>query len=178
MIGFIAVVWNDTHDYTYATYLVSMWVWVSGAYVVICTIRGLHGGISVGLTCNYLIAVCAAQCLIALAMDQYPPLKHFVDGFLGSTGFMGKMEDRIYGIGASLDVAGSRFSAALIMIVPLLTKSAGEGQARQPGVVYDGIRSHHRHRKHDLANDIGGRNRRLCYLPYASRIHNRDCPPG
>ncbi len=178
LIGFIAVVWNDTHDYTYATYLVSMWVWVSGAYVVICAIRGLHGGISVGLTCNYLIAVCAAQCLIALAMDQYPPLKHFVDGFLGSTGFMGKMEDRIYGIGASLDVAGSRFSAALIMIVPLLTKSAERGRHGSLGWYMTAF---------VLITVIGNMISRttsvgaiaaLCYLPYASRIHNLRLSTG
>ena len=124
LIGFFAVVWNDTHDYTYATYLVSMWVWVAGAYVVIRAIRGLHGGVSVERVCNYLIVVCVAQCLIAFAMSQIPALKHFVDGFLGSTGFMGKMEDRMYGIGASLDVAGSRFSVILVMIVYLMTRIA------------------------------------------------------
>ena len=178
LIGFIAVVWNDTHDYTYATYLVSMWVWVAGAYVVICAIRGLHGGISVGLTCNYLIAVCAAQCLIALAMDQYPPLKHFVDGFLGSTGFMGKMEDRIYGIGASLDVAGSRFAAALIMIVPQLTKSAERGRHGSMGWYMTAF---------VLITVIGNMISRttsvgaiavLCYLPYASRLHKLRLSAG
>lgn len=35
---------------------------------------------------------------------------------------MGKMEDRMYGIGASLDVAGSRFSVILVMIISLLLK--------------------------------------------------------
>lgn len=124
LIGFFAIVWNDTHDYTYATYLVSMWVWVAGAYVVIRAIRDLHGGVSVELVCNYLIVVCVAQCLIAYAMSQIPALKHFVDGFLGSTGFMGKMEGRMYGIGASLDVAGSRFSVILVMIVYLMTRIA------------------------------------------------------
>lgn len=119
-----AVTWNDTYDYTYATYLVSMWVWLSGAYVVIQAIKKLHGGISVEQVCNYLIVVCVVQCLIAFAMTQYLPLKNFVDSFLGSTGFMGKMEDRMYGIGASLDVAGSRFSVILVMIVCLLSKMA------------------------------------------------------
>ena len=124
LISLFAVTWNDTYDYTYATYLVSMWVWLSGAYVVIQAIKKLHGGISVELVCNYLIVVCVAQCLIAFAMTQYLPLKNFVDSFLGSTGFMGKMESRMYGIGASLDVAGSRFSVILVMIVCLLSKMA------------------------------------------------------
>lgn len=122
LIGFFAVTWNDTYDYTYATYIVSMWVWLSGAYVVTQAISKLYGYISVELVCNYLIVVCVAQCLIAFTMTQCPPLKNFVDSFLGSTGFMGKMEDRMYGIGASLDVAGSRFSVILVMIISLLLK--------------------------------------------------------
>lgn len=122
LIGFFAVTWNDTYDYTYAIYIISMWVWLSGAYVVTQAITKLHGHISVELICNYLIVVCVAQCLIAFTMTQYPPLKNFVDSFLGSTGFMGKMEDRMYGIGASLDVAGSRFSVILVMIISLLLK--------------------------------------------------------
>lgn len=117
LIGLFSVIFNDTHDYTYATYIISMWVWLSGAYVVTQAIKKFHGYISVELMCNYLIMVCVAQCLIAFFMTQYPPLKDFVDSFLGSTGFMGKMEDRMYGVGASLDVAGSRFSVILVMII-------------------------------------------------------------
>lgn len=134
LIGFFAVTWNDTYDYTYATYIVSMWVWLSGAYVVIQAIKRVHGHVSVELVCNYLIVVCVAQCLIAFAMTQYPPLKNFVDSFLGSTGFMGKMKDRMYGIGASLDVAGSRFSVILVMIISLLLKIAVTGKKKYIGL--------------------------------------------
>ena len=139
LISLFAVTWNDTYDYTYATYLVSMWVWLSGAYVVIQAIKKLHGGISVELVCNYLIVVCVAQCLIAFAMTQYLPLKNFVDGFLGSTGFMGKMEERMYGIGASLDVAGSRFSVILVMIVCFLSKMATTDKKKIIGLYWGGF---------------------------------------
>ncbi len=134
LIGFFSVIWNDTPDYTYATYIVSMLVWLSGAYVVIQAIKKFHGHISVELLCNYLIVVCVAQCLIAFAMTQYPPLKAFVDSFLGSTGFMGKLKDRMYGIGASLDVAGSRFSVILMMIVCLLTKNSAIEKRKYVGL--------------------------------------------
>lgn len=134
LIGFFAVIWNDTHDYTYATYIVSMLVWLSGAYVVIQAIKKFHGHISVELLCNYLIVVCVAQCLIAFAMTQSPSLKAFVDSFLGSTGFMGKLKDRMYGIGASLDVAGSRFSVILMMIVFLVTKTAKTEKKKNIGL--------------------------------------------
>lgn len=136
LIGFFAVTWNDTYDYTYATYIVSMWVWLSGAYVVIQAIKRVHGHVSVELVCNYLIVVCVAQCLIAFAMTQYPPLKNFVDSFLGSTGFMGKMKDRMYGIGASLDVAGSRFSVILVMIISILLKIATTDKKKYIGLYF------------------------------------------
>lgn len=136
LIGFFAVTLNDTYDYTYATYIVSMWVWLAGAYVLIQTIKRFHGNVSVDLVCNYLVVVCLTQCLIAFVMTQYPPLKDFVDSFLGSTGFMGKMEDRMYGIGASLDVAGSRFSVILVMIVYLLFKMATTDQKKYLGVYW------------------------------------------
>lgn len=134
LIGFFAVTWNDTYDYTYTTYIVSMWVWLSGAYVVIQTIKRVHGYISVGLVCNYLIVVCVAQCLIAFAMTQYPSLKNFVDSFLGSTGFMGKLKDRMYGIGASLDVAGSRFSVILVIIISILFNNISTEKKKYVGL--------------------------------------------
>lgn len=136
LIGFFSVIWNDTHDYTYATYIISMLVWLAGAYVVVQAIKRFHGNVSVELICNYLVVVCLVQCLIAFAMAQYPPLKDLVDSFLGSTGFMGKMKDRMYGIGASLDVAGSRFSVILVMIVYLLYKMATTDQKKYLGVYW------------------------------------------
>ena len=87
-----------------------------------------------GIKGNYLIVVCVTQCLIAFAMTQSPPLKAFVDSFLGSTGFMGKLKDRMYGIGASLDVAGSRFSVILMMIVYFLTKNAKTEKSKYIGL--------------------------------------------
>ena len=119
LAGLIAVILNDTQDYTYASYIVSMWVWLGGAYTVIQVMRRVHGGVSVELVANYLIAVCVAQCVIAFTMDQYIPFKQFVDSFLASEGFMGKVEGRLYGVGASLDVAGGRFAAVLMIIISL-----------------------------------------------------------
>lgn len=136
LIGFFSVIWNDTHDYTYATYIISMLVWLAGAYVVVQAIKRFHGNVSVELVCKYLVIVCLAQCLIAFTMTQYPPLKDFVDSFLGSTGFMGKMKDRMYGIGASLDVAGSRFSVVLVMIVCLLSKMAATDRKKYIGLYW------------------------------------------
>lgn len=116
LAGYTSATYNGTADYSYASYLVSMWVWLSGAYVAVSCMRWIHGKVDCQLICDYLIAVCVAQCLIAFSMEFSLPLKNFVDSFLGGEGFMGKNDDRLYGIGAALDVAGSRFSAVLVMI--------------------------------------------------------------
>lgn len=123
IISFAGVTFNETYDYTFVTYIVSMWVWLGGAYTATQMMRALHGYLNVELICHYLIAVCVGQCLIAYGMDLLPALKDFVDGFLASAGFMGKVDDRLYGIGASLDVAGMRF-AAVLLIISYLTVSS------------------------------------------------------
>lgn len=124
--AFAAVTLNETRDYTYVTYIVSMWVWLGGAYTATQLMKAVHGRIDVELVCHYLIAVCVGQCVIAYAMDQLPWLKSWVDGFLSGHGFMGKVDDRIYGIGASLDVAGMRFAAMLCIITYLALRSDRE----------------------------------------------------
>ncbi len=120
IICIVAVIYNNTYDYTYATYFISMWVWMGGAYVVINLIRWVHGYSSIELVIHYLIAVCVGQCLLAYTMGQYQPLKDFVDSILVGSGFMGKADNRLYGLGASLDVAGLRFSGVLVSIAYLI----------------------------------------------------------
>lgn len=127
LAAFVAVSLNETPDYTYVSYVISMWVWLGGAYVVVSLMRKIHNFASVEIVCHYLIAVCVAQCAIAMLMDSFPPIKAFVDSFLGGTeGYMGKNESRLYGIGAALDVAGTRFSAVLVMIACLMVKNNGD----------------------------------------------------
>lgn len=122
-VSLITMTVNETKDDSFLTYFVSMWVWMGGAYTVIRWLKMVYGYVSVELVCNYLIAVCVAQCIIAFMMDMYHPLRNFVDSFLGGEGFMGKTEGRLYGIGAALDVAGLRFAAVSVMIGYLLSKT-------------------------------------------------------
>lgn len=124
LICFVAVTYNETYDYTYVSYIISMWVWVGGAYTATQIMKILHGKLSVELICHYLISVCVAQCLIAYGMSLQPWLKDFVDSFLGSSGFMGKVDGRLYGIGASLDVGGMRFAAVLAIISYLVVNTS------------------------------------------------------
>lgn len=123
LMGFFSITYNNTPDYAYATYLVSMWVWIGGAYMVIQLMKWAHDKTSVKLVCNYLIAVCVMQCALALFIDMYAPAKVLVDTYIEQgQEFLDKAE-RMYGIGASLDVAGSRFAAVLVMIVFILLRN-------------------------------------------------------
>ena len=78
LFSLIAMIYNNTQDGSFLTYFVSMWVWLGGAYMAINVMRKVHGYISVELVCNYLIAVCVAQCVLAYSMRIVPSLKNFI----------------------------------------------------------------------------------------------------
>ena len=96
-----------------------MWVWIGAAYTVSQFIKWIHGEVTVQLFFNYVILVCVFQCIIAVTKEYYSPLKMLVDNLVSGEGFMGKAGNRLYGIGAALDVAGLRFSAVLVIITYL-----------------------------------------------------------
>lgn len=122
--GIFSVTYNSTEDHAYATYITSCWVWWGAAYTTCQIIKWVHGRISWIYIINYLIAVSVFQCFISLAIDQNKALKHFINNIVlqGDLVFKGNVH-RLYGIGAALDVAGSRFAAVLIMIVFLMANS-------------------------------------------------------
>lgn len=116
LIGLFSAFVNDSGDYTYASYIVSAWVWMAGAYVVIKCINIVYGRSTLRLLANILIAVCVGQCIISQIIDISTSFAEWVDSFMVSTGFMGKAEGRLYGIGCALDVAGLKFCAVLILL--------------------------------------------------------------
>ncbi|MBQ0149829.1 MAG: hypothetical protein KBT08_04335 [Bacteroidales bacterium] len=126
IISLVSMVYNGTPDNSYMTYIVSVWVWCSAAYAVLNMIHIVHGEVTFRLICNYIIAVCVAQTTLAFSMQFVPALKHFVDSFLAGTGFMGKNEERLYGIGAALDPSGLRFACVLTLTMYLAIHSPSE----------------------------------------------------
>lgn len=129
MASLLTIAWNGTNDKSFISYYISVLVWLSAAYVVCHVISLVHGKVTVELVCNYLILVCCIQCILALIMDYYPPLRMAVDSMLGGTeAYMGKAEGRMYGIGCALDVAGLKFSAVLVMIAWLCVNGSEQVQ--------------------------------------------------
>lgn len=130
LASFLAMTVNETPDDSYLWYVSSMWTWLGAAYFMVNAVGWTHGRVSLELVVVYLVAVCTLQCFLALAIDRNAAVKDFVDSFLYGTGFMGKNESRLYGLGCALDVAGSRFCAVLVMLVGVLPRVASMAKAK------------------------------------------------
>ena len=122
--GFLVTSVNNTSDYSYARYIISVAVWFFAAYFVVWLIRQIHGTVDVKLLGCYLIGVCVFQCVLAYSMTLSPALKRFVDSLMaGSIGTIGRFAGRLYGLGAALDPAGLRFSAILVLDAFIISRT-------------------------------------------------------
>lgn len=121
---FASVVINNTNDMEYVDYVVSMWVWVGGAYAVVETIRARHGTASVILITNYLAAAAVFQCISALAIDNIPAVKIFTVDYFNLGQEWLESVNRLYGFGACLDTGGIRFALILTLITGVLSRIA------------------------------------------------------
>lgn len=132
--GFFSTVINDTSDYVLAIYVVSMLVWYFSAYAVIQCLYLIHKKVDLVIVGNYLIAVCVAQCIIALLIENVSAIGQFVDNnFYSDLIDVPKLRlmKRIYGIGCALDVAGIRFSCVEIILVYIVFKRATTIQTKE-----------------------------------------------
>ena len=123
MASLLAINVNQTPDDSYVTYIRSAIIWLSGAFAACCFIWLTHKRIDVPLVVNYLAWVCVFQCVMALLIEFLPAVRMFVDAHVQQG--QGLLQDlgRMYGVGASLDVGGSRFAATLTAIAFLLVQN-------------------------------------------------------
>ena len=128
----VSMGYNHTNDGTYASYFMSLWVWLGGAYATVWLIRQVHGKADVEIIGNYLIGVCTFQCILAYSMTLFPVLNDFINSLMGDAdAFMGKSESRMHGLGAALDPSGLRFAAVLIIDSALLLKARKENNGKK-----------------------------------------------
>lgn len=135
-ICFVATDYNHTADYSYATYFVSFFTWLGGAYVVCFATRLLHGKATLSLLAGYLTFVCASQCVLAILIDRFPPFQLLVDTYISQGQEFFQEVGRLYGIGAALDPAGIRFSIALLLIAYLLCENEEVKRTRWKVSIY------------------------------------------
>lgn len=120
LVSFVSITYNDTNDPSFLKYFISMCVWLCAAYMATSVIHCVHGFLSVKLVANYLIAVCTLQCILAFVISQVP----FIDNIVNSIFITDKetlTEGRLYGVGASLDIAGLRFMSILAITAYIIT---------------------------------------------------------
>lgn len=128
-MSFVSITYNDTNDNSFTGYFISMLVWICAAYVAVSAIKVVHGTVSVKLVANYLIAMCVAQCVLAFVISQVSFIENLVNSvFL--TGGEEMTKGRLYGIGASLDIAGLRFMAVLAIIIYMVTHLSEEEEKK------------------------------------------------
>lgn len=120
-ICFISTDINHTDDYSYATYIGSFAIWLLSAYAVTEFIRFFYGEVSFKILTFYIAGVCFTQCVLAMVIDHVPAFRSLVDAVVFQGQDFLKRVDRLYGIGASLDPAGVRFSICLVLIAGLLS---------------------------------------------------------
>ena len=123
IMSLVSVTYNETPDLTYASFIRSTIIWLSAAFSVISIIRLVHGRIDVPLVVHYLIGACLFQCVTAMLIAFVPSFSAFVDRYFDTGQRLMREVERLYGIGALLDVAGSRFSTVLVAIAFLFTSS-------------------------------------------------------
>lgn len=122
LAGVLSTSVNGTSDMTYATYIVSMAVWLGAAYLVVYMIRLVEGRADVMVLGQYLVSVCLLQCVTALLMDNVPAFKTWMLGWMTGFGFTGVSAgaSRMFGMGAFLDVGGTRFAASLVVLAAMI----------------------------------------------------------
>lgn len=121
VVNLIATDYNGFADYSYGNYITSALVWLFSAYSCSVLIKWVHGIVSVRLWVFYLAAVSALQCIIALLIDNFGAVKIVIHSIFSIEQEFFEEIGRLYGIGAALDPAGTRFAAVLIFIAYLLS---------------------------------------------------------
>lgn len=122
LIAYASITINNTPDATFVSYIISMWVWLGGAYSIIMLIKQIHGKASVPLVVNYMLAVCVLQCVLALIFNNFTAAEEWHTSTFAGEAYMGNTDEtRLHGIGCSLDVAGFRFAAIISMAAFLVS---------------------------------------------------------
>lgn len=139
LVGYISVDINNSNDYAYATYFISFGTWILGAYSVYRLLKVFHNYVGFKLIVQYLVAVSVVQCCLAIGIDNIPSLKTFVDTYISQDTIADveflKRVNRLYGIGAALDPAGTRFSVVLLSLAAVLVSDIRNGNTSNKSLI-------------------------------------------
>lgn len=126
---------NNSADYAYASYFMSFFVWIGGAYAVVEILKSAYGKVTLPMLTQFIAAVCIVQGILAIMVDDIPSLASFVDEWFIQDPTP-KRVHRLYGIGCSLDSGGVRMCFAEILIVHQLVTNKSLVGDRKMIVLY------------------------------------------
>jgi len=126
----LSITVNSTDDTVYSSYIMSFLVWTFGAYSVCFLLRLRYGKVDIRLITIYLAAVGVTQCILSQLIHHIMPFQVLVDSVFVQNQYLLHEIDRLYGIGASLDSGGVRFSVTLILLAYLIVE-AGKSPDRR-----------------------------------------------
>lgn len=126
-VNFISIVINNTPDYTYVSYIISMLVWLGGAFSLVYYLNYIHEGLSTRIIAYYLLTVCALQCISALLIDNNTTFYNIACELIrDQKGTLEYIDGRLCGISCAFDPAGIRFSAVLVIVFYVLSPFLGD----------------------------------------------------
>lgn len=127
MATLFSMVYNNTGDRAYLSYVLSMLVWIAAAYMVAVILKSVYGKITIELVADFIIALSVFQCAIAILGDIFVPVNNFIRFFTPWTQWL-DMVDRMYGIGdtTTLDTGGIRYSIACVLCAHMLIKTGDD----------------------------------------------------
>ena len=137
LASYVSMSFNNTGDNAYLTYVISMLVWLSAAYMVIRILRYFHGEVTIDLVANYIIAISVVQCAIAITANMNEPFNLFIKTIFPGTGWLDSV-DRMYGLGdtTALDTGGIRYSIACVFCAYMLVRVQGKKDGLIPWYLF------------------------------------------
>lgn len=135
--SFFSMIYNNTGDRSYLTYVISMLVWLVAAYMVMVILEAAYGKLSIELIADYIIALSFIQCSIAILGNMFEPVNSFIRFFTPWTGWLDS-QGRMYGIGdtTTLDTGGIRYGIACIFCSYMLIKSKDDRKYLVPWYIF------------------------------------------
>lgn len=129
LVSYFSIVYNDTYDSVFATYFVSMCVWLGGAYLVTYVLKKIHGSVTIKTVFQYLTWVCAGHCILAVIIDNSPVLAISIESVFEQPSLeYFEKNPRLYSIGVGFDTAGIRFSCVLLGCAYLIKNTSTDMQ--------------------------------------------------
>ena len=128
LLAYLSSTINNTQEYAYITYFISMWVWLSGAFGALRLLLSINGRLDLEMIAKFIVWICVIQGLLALLQDIFLPLKNLINTLVPATWV--EAQGRLYGLGntACLDTGGIRFGIGSVFCAYLTTHLSKKGQ--------------------------------------------------